>query len=88
MSENEQRIDVRHATLHSIVEGRAGHRHLEVHGLTGSSPARLLAELLATSERTLAILVADQKQAARLAAGPGLGPPRPRPWLSEARAGR
>ncbi len=68
MSEKEQRTEIRHATLQAIVEGTSGHRHIEVHGLTGSAPARLLAELIETTGRTLAILVADQKQAARLAA--------------------
>ena len=68
MSDNEQRIETRHATLHSIAEGFASQPHLEVHGLTGSGNARLLAELLAESDKTLAILVADQKQAACLAA--------------------
>ncbi|PLX99913.1 MAG: hypothetical protein C0623_08210 [Desulfuromonas sp.] len=68
MSENEQRIEARHATLQSVAEGFAAHRHLEVHGLTNPVAARLLAELLKTAERTIAVLVADQKEAAKLAA--------------------
>ena len=68
MSDNEQRIDIRHATLHAVAEGARSHRRLEVHGLTGSGNARLLAELLDETGGTCAILVADQKQAARLCA--------------------
>ena len=68
MSDSDPRIDNKHATLHSVAEGVNSHRHLEVHGLADSGNARLLAELLTTSDRTFAILVADQKQATRLAA--------------------
>jgi len=68
MSENEQRIEVRHATLHSVAEGVRTHRHLEVHGLTGSAPARLLVEVLAAADGPFAVLTADLKQAERLAA--------------------
>jgi len=64
---DQQRTEIRHATLHAVAEGVSQHRHLEVHGLTDSGNARLLAELLAESDATFAILVADQKQAARIA---------------------
>ena len=67
MSDNEQRMDIRHATLHGVAEGVQKHRHLEVYGLTGPANARLLAELLDVSDQTFAILVADLKEAARLA---------------------
>ena len=66
MSETDTRTDVRHATCRSITEGALEHPRLEVHGLTGSAEARLLADLIKQSDRPLAILVADQKQARQL----------------------
>jgi pyridoxine 5-phosphate synthase len=66
MPENDNRIDVRHATCRSIIEGADEYPRLEVHGLTGSAEARLLADLIKQSKSPLAILVADQKQARKL----------------------
>ncbi len=66
MPETDTRIDARHATCRSIIEGTLEHSRLEVHGLTGSAEARLLADLIKQSDRPLAILVADQKQARQL----------------------
>ena len=68
MSETDIRTDVRHATCRAIIEGAQQHPRLEVHGLAGSAEARLLADLIKQSDRPLAILVADQKQAQRLSA--------------------
>jgi transcription-repair coupling factor (superfamily II helicase) len=60
--------EITHATVRSFVEGvRSGLRHGEVLGLIGSSGAYFLAKLLAASDRTILVLAAGQKEAARFA---------------------
>jgi len=66
MTDTPVRDDIRHATARCIAEGLHKQPRAEVHGLIGSADARLLAHLLDSGARPLAVLVDDARQAQRL----------------------